>query len=224
MTSDGNGNGNDNGKCELLGPFALFVQGLMGIIVVSTLVWKRYHERPVRRSWEVWAFDVSKQIIGASFVHIINVFISIISKVRQKDIQFHRIVDNPCDYYFLNLLFDTTVGIPILYGCIIGLTKICKLIGLVGVECGEYGDPPRFSYYLKQLMIFLAATVIMKGTIYETMITFPILVRLAMWALSRLDKYPSVQEGFVLLVFPLVMNVLQYYTVDTLIKGHRVAL
>lgn len=218
-------------KCELLGPFALFVQGVMGVIVVGTLVWKRYHERPVRRPWKVWAFDVSKQVIGASFVHVVNVFISVISRVRMQMgvlvvvvdvVPMRKIVDNPCDYYFLNLLFDTTVGIPVLYGCLIGVTKVTRMVfHAEGVESGEYGDPPRTKYYLKQLAIYLIASAATKAAIYETMVTFPVLVHIAMWMLSRLDKYPTVQEGFVLLVFPLVMNVVQYYVVDTLIKGRN---
>jgi hypothetical protein len=39
--------------CRLLGPTALVVQGLMGIFVILSLVWKRNHESPIR-PWRIW--------------------------------------------------------------------------------------------------------------------------------------------------------------------------
>jgi hypothetical protein len=55
--------GVDDGTCELLGPPALIVQGLMGIMVILTLVYKRQREKP-KRKWRIWMFDVSKQLVG----------------------------------------------------------------------------------------------------------------------------------------------------------------
>lgn len=102
----------------------------MAVLTMGSLVWKRYHERPHRRPWRIWMYDVSKQVIGASFVHITNLFLSIISKIRLHVFTVKgnpkRICDNPCDYYFLNLLFDTTIGIPILYFFIVGITGVLK--------------------------------------------------------------------------------------------------
>lgn len=40
-------------RCRLLGPTALIVQGLMGILVILSLIWKRNHESP-RRPWRIW--------------------------------------------------------------------------------------------------------------------------------------------------------------------------
>jgi hypothetical protein len=50
-------------------------------------------------------------------------------------------------------------------------------------------------------------------------VVFPVLVHIAVWLLARLDPYPNVQVTFVLLVFPLVMNIFQYYVVDNLIQS-----
>lgn len=212
----------DSGKCELLGPVGLTVQGVMGILAIGSLVWKRYHEHPHRRPWKIWFYDVSKQVIGASFVHMLNLFLSIISKLK---IRFaiskspNKICDNPCDYYFLNLLFDTTVGIPILYLFITSITHFLARVAVQGVTSGEYGNPPRMAHYFKQLLVYLASLGLMKGSIYLLLISFPVVVRLAIWLLSRLDNYPDLQVGFVLLVFPLVMNTFQYYVVDSLIQS-----
>ena len=215
--------GEDNGKCELLGPFGLFVQALMAVLTMGSLVWKRYHERPHRRPWRIWMYDVSKQVIGASFVHITNLFLSIISKIRLHVFTVKgnpkRICDNPCDYYFLNLLVDTTIGIPILYFFIVGITGVLKGMHIHGLNSGEYGDPPLLSNYAKQLVVYLVSLGLTKLSVYVLMLSFPILVRVAIWMLSRLDPYPNVQVGFVLLVFPLIMNVFQCYVVDNLIQS-----
>lgn len=40
-------------NCRLLGPFALFVQAVMGVVVVGSLVLKRQGEKP-KRPWKIW--------------------------------------------------------------------------------------------------------------------------------------------------------------------------
>lgn len=91
----------DKRTCQLMGPTALVVQGLMGIGVVATLLYKRQREKP-QRKWRVWVFDVSKQILGQIVVHFGNIGIS--------DWISHVSVKNPCVTYFLNILVDTTIG------------------------------------------------------------------------------------------------------------------
>jgi hypothetical protein len=91
----------------------------MGVLVISSLVYKRHREKP-KRPWRIWyaehrdllrstgfhsrvrLFDVSKQVVGQMFVHGVNVLIS--------DLGSHHSAGNACVYYFLNILIDTTVG------------------------------------------------------------------------------------------------------------------
>lgn len=55
-------------NCKLLGPFALFIQAIMGVVVVGSLVLKRQREKP-KRPWKIWYVedgvleqpDISKQ-------------------------------------------------------------------------------------------------------------------------------------------------------------------
>ena len=63
-------------ECKLMaGLFADVVQLVLGGVAVSTLVFKRYRERP-RRPWRIWFMDVSKQGLGALFAHVLNLFLS----------------------------------------------------------------------------------------------------------------------------------------------------
>jgi hypothetical protein len=90
----------------------------MGVLVILSLLYKRYREKP-QRPWRIWCasypsltggevyghtrlFDVSKQVVGQMFVHGVNVLIS--------DGLSRHSSSNACVTYFLNILVDTTLG------------------------------------------------------------------------------------------------------------------
>ena len=108
------------GECRLLGPFALFIQGALGLLAMLSLVWKRYRERP-QRPLKIWAFDVSKQVVGSVLVHIANLLMSMLSAgqftVKPKmsaassssaDGPDQSYTPNPCSFYLLNLAIDVS--------------------------------------------------------------------------------------------------------------------
>jgi hypothetical protein len=41
-------------NCRLLGPTALVVQALMGVLVLGSLLYKRHREKP-KRAWKIWS-------------------------------------------------------------------------------------------------------------------------------------------------------------------------
>lgn len=100
--------GAENGECRLLGPFALFIQGALGVLALGSLVFKRWRERP-QRPFKIWAFDASKQVVGSSLLHIANLLMSMLSSggltptPRAGDYQ-----ANPCSFYLLNLAIDVS--------------------------------------------------------------------------------------------------------------------
>lgn len=108
-----------NGECRLLGPFALVVQGALGGLALLALVYKRWKERP-QRPLKIWAFDVSKQVVGSVLVHIANLLMSMLSSgqfsiklgpqhiSRDAATTASRYVPNPCSFYLLNLAIDVS--------------------------------------------------------------------------------------------------------------------
>ncbi|KAJ0396719.1 hypothetical protein P43SY_003720 [Pythium insidiosum] len=97
-------------ECKLLsGGFATFLQVLLGIIALSVLVVKRYHEVP-RRPVTVWAFDASKQMIGAGFAHVANLLIAIMLYQYEHGHGSASSGVDQCAFYFVNFTMDTTVG------------------------------------------------------------------------------------------------------------------
>lgn len=107
-----------NGECELLGPFALLVQLALGGLALLALVFKRWRERP-QRPVKVWAFDVSKQVVGSVLLHAANLVMSMLSSGRLS-MKMEDVIEarhehgsasgdpNPCSFYFLNLLIDVS--------------------------------------------------------------------------------------------------------------------
>lgn len=208
-----------NGKCELLGPFSLVVQAALGALALLVLVYKRWRERP-QRPVKVWAFDVSKQVFGSAMLHLANLLASLFS-AGQIDVEtaYHP---NPCTYYLLNLGIDTTLGIPILILILRVLNHAALYTPLANppesIESGNYGDPPRALWWLKQSMIYFAGLVCMKTCVVILIHILPFIVKVGDWALKWTEGNTAVQIFFVMLLFPVIMNGLQYYIIDIFIK------
>jgi hypothetical protein len=108
-----------NGECKLLGSFALIVQAALGGLALMALVYKRWRERP-QRPLKIWAFDVSKQVVGSILVHIANLLMSMLSsgqfsiKVSPGQVARRAVgadghyQPNPCSFYLLNLAIDVS--------------------------------------------------------------------------------------------------------------------
>lgn len=107
----------DNGECHLLGPWALIVQGALGLLALSSLVYKRWRETP-RRPLRIWFFDVSKQVFGSVLLHLANILMSMLSSgsfdvaAKTKATPQYAGADdegnqpNPCSFYLLNITID----------------------------------------------------------------------------------------------------------------------
>lgn len=99
----------NNGDCELLGPFALFIQGALGGLALLSLVYKRWRERP-QRPLKIWAFDASKQVFGSVLLHIANLLMSMLSagQLTVSPSVTREYQPNPCSFYLLNLAIDVS--------------------------------------------------------------------------------------------------------------------
>ncbi|KAJ9477371.1 Vacuolar membrane protein [Pseudozyma hubeiensis] len=229
----------DGDNCKLMGPFALFVQAIMGILVIGSLVYKRQREKP-KRKWKIWALDISKQMLGQLFVHILNVILS--------DFVASGGGENPCSLYFLNILVDTTVGVFFIYVALKYVTYyLTERLGLEGFVSGQYtpplpsivpapsGEPgssaqagadrrafrrgrPRIEYWLKQLASYLFVLFLMKMAVLVIFALFPFLFDVGSWILGFFGSHKDVQVLFSMALFPLAMNVLQFWLIDSLLR------
>ncbi len=60
-------------QCKLLsGFFSYFIQSVLAVLALVTLVYKRKIEKP-QRDFMTWGFDVMKQVVGSILVHMWNI-------------------------------------------------------------------------------------------------------------------------------------------------------
>lgn len=186
----------------------------------------------MRRTWIVWIFDVSKQVIGAMGVHVFNLLLLILKAAPDPDglsasdnIDCGDDCGDPCDWYFLSIVLDCTIGVYILYLVLRGLSYVLKQkLQVTQIDSGEYGpDPykPSTRAYLKQLAVYFGAVMVTKFLIYGFVECFETEL---LWVTSHvllawLDEYPNEFEIFVVMfVVPVCMNCLQLILVDNFIQ------
>ncbi|CAK7224828.1 hypothetical protein SCUCBS95973_005652 [Sporothrix curviconia] len=234
----GPGHAEPSGDCRLMGPFAIFVQLGLGGLALMSLVYKRWRERP-QRPVKIWFFDVSKQVFGSVLVHMANVFMSLLTSGRfsikltpsvvsraavllQRDGGSEPYTPNPCSFYLLNLAIDTTLGIPILIFLLRITTAIVSYTPLgrpaESIQSGNYGRPPNAWWWLKQSIIYFCGLFGMKICVLIIFVTMPWISRVGDWALRWTEGNEQLQIIFVMMLFPLIMNALQYYIIDSFIK------
>ncbi|KAL6924716.1 hypothetical protein ACHAPO_005508 [Fusarium lateritium] len=227
------GEDGSGGECSLLGSFALVVQGALGALALLSLVYKRWRERP-QRPLKIWFFDVSKQVFGSVLVHIANIFMSMLTSGRfsvQVDPSAATVTTrsddddyapNPCSFYLLNLAIDTTLGIPILIVLLKVLTGLVRYTPVgqppESVQSGNYGSPPNAVWWLKQSVIYFCGLFGMKVCVLIIFIMMPWISKAGDWALGWTEGNEKLQIAFVMMIFPLIMNALQYYIIDSFIK------
>lgn len=94
-------------------------------------------------------------------------------------------------------------------------TDILHWPGFVSGAYGNIPDPeggssrPRLSYWLRQLCMYFFALLLMKLGVLGLFALFPWLFDLGRWLLGWLGDNVNAQVVFVMMVFPLVMNVVQ---------------
>lgn len=203
----------DQPSCQLLGPTALIVQGLLGILVLLSLVYKRHRETP-KRPWRIWLFDVSKQVVGQMFVHTANLLAA--------GLVSHHTDGNACVNYFLNILIDTTFGIGLIYVVLHATTRLfTEKFHLKGFESGVYGDPPSIKYWARQAALYVFSLSAMKVVVVTFLVLFPAIYVAGEWLLSWTwtGDGDGLQVVFVMGIFPIIMNVLQFWLIDSIVKA-----
>lgn len=123
------------------------------------------------------------------------------------------------------LSLKTTVGIPILVVLLRLLTHGFSLTPLgnppQSIHSGNYGRPPKTKWWLKQSFIYFLGLLGMKACVFFIFQICPWIIRVGDWALRWTEGDEMVQVFFVMLFFPVVMNALQYYIIDSFIKDQK---
>jgi hypothetical protein len=87
------------------------------------------------------------------------------------------------------------------------------------IQSGNYGQPPKVTWWLKQCLIYFLGLLGMKCCVFFIFQICPWIIDVGNWALRWTEGNETVQVIFVMLVFPVIMNALQYYIIDGFIKN-----
>ena len=128
----------------------------------------------------------------------------------------------------LRLIYlKTTLGIPILVILLRLFTYAIAQTPLgnppESIQSGNYGQPPKSSWWAKQSLIYFFGLLGMKTCVLFVFHILPWISRVGDWALRWTEGNETVQVAFVMLLFPLIMNALQYYIIDSFIKNSKIS-
>lgn len=203
--------------CSLISTsFGWWLQVILGGLCFISLVGKRFTDR-VRRPWKVWFFDTSKQACAAGIMHFGNIFLALAFG------QFLDSSSDPCNWYWINLTLDDTLGVLVIY-ILLRLLQCTYRLRCVNrphlALSGEYGDPPELHIFARQLLDFQGIVVLEKLLLASFVVNFTDQVEsVANALLGWLDLYPRIKLVLVMVLSPLVMNVFALWVADSFLQG-----
>ena len=207
-------------RCELFGLVGYIVQGILAIAALLTLIIKRCQEKP-KRPWKVWWFDVSKQVIAALVLHIVNL---ILSSWLTND----EDISDECVWYFVTLFLDCTLGAFLSYILMwvvdgIAIVGNCKYIKS-GLYFEEYVKDGKRKFKLIKKMYFAQLTVWLVITIINKLLLLAF-VKIAKKFWENFGNFiltpftnANVKLVVVMIIFPVILNALYFWVSDNLLK------
>jgi len=164
--------------------------------------------------------DVSKQGVQSVFVHFINIALSIFFSSLSLTLTEGTRGDE-CAFYFISFILDTALGIHLIWLFLRAVRVVSKMVGVTSIQYqGQYGSPPSFEIYVKQLYVFLAATALSKLVLALVMFAFhESLNALGTWLFQSLQLRPASELIVVMLLAPLFLNAAQYWVQDSILSS-----
>jgi hypothetical protein len=86
------------------------------------------------------------------------------------------------------------------------------------IKSGNYGHPPKWTWWLKQSFLYFIGLMLMKLCVAAIFQLLPWIAWVGDWALKWTEGNKKLQIAFVMFIFPVIMNALQYYIIDSFIK------
>ncbi|XP_046628438.1 store-operated calcium entry regulator STIMATE-like [Neodiprion virginianus] len=189
------------GKDALTDVFGWFLQILLAALAFTCLILKRFCEpRYERRPWLIWFYDTSKQGLGALVIHLANVYLA------------SRFQGDPCTWYIINFLLDSSVGLLIIWVGIRLSQYLARSKQWESINFGEYGKPPSVNAWLTQCVLYVLLMIIVK-------IFITLLIQLNFWdRVKDLILAPitnaRVEAAVVMLIIPFFVNALMFWVTD----------
>ena len=205
-------------KCKLLeGSLTYFLQLLLAVISMGCIYYKWKHEYPRRQS-KVVIFDVSKQIYGMGFAHILNILIAILMTKRIT-------VTDECRWYFINFSVDVIFGTLLNWLLLKKFNKYIENKNWTVMSTGSYNTSGNCinKSFIYQTIGWISIIFTAKMIIFA-IILLPFAEALnsyGRWILSPVSHNIQIELIVVMIVFPLIFNIIQFWIQDTFLKGKK---
>lgn len=207
----------------LSGPSGKITQFLLFLCCCGILAFKYYWDRGGRTVME-FLLDSSKQIIASGWIHLLNLGFAMKLEAH------YRADGDQCDWYWLNIVLDCTIGVALNYALLQLLTSIASSFApdqADDLRTGEYRDKNDAfvpATYLKQLTVWMVVVSIMKVCMLLIMVfghTF--LLQLAQLMLIPFDASAEAKLFVVMIATPLLMTAFQFWLTDAFISKKQTA-
>ncbi len=205
-------------KCKLLeGVLTYFLQLLLALISLGSIYYKWKHEYP-RRQAKVVVFDLGKQISGMGFSHILNILIAILMTKRIT-------VTDECRWYFINFNVDVVFGTLLNWVLLKRFNRYIEKKNWNIMDTGSYKSSENcinksFIYQtLAWISIIFTAKLIILALIL--MPFAEVLNSYGRWVLGPVSHNIDLELTIVMVVFPLIFNVIQFWIQDTFLRGKK---
>ena len=87
-----------------------------------------------------------------------------------------------------------TTGVGIIYYCLKWATLLLsEKLGFEGFRSGEYGSPPSFVYWIRQLVVYVSCLTVMKLVVVGLFALWPGVFKIGEWLLSWLRNKDAAQ-------------------------------
>jgi STIMATE family len=217
--------------CRLIpGVLGLALQGILFLGVCMVLLVKKQLDEPPR-SWATFLADSSKQLIGAGWLHVMNLLCSwALDALDRQGEASEAEGGDACDWYFINIVVDCSLGVILEFLILRGWSFAIERLGSPGcseaLESGQYYEPVGYGQqpcfqrrrYVKQLLLWLLVVAQMKLVLVALFLAMHSrLVRLAHSSLAPIHSEEAKLVA-VMVVVPSAMNTLQVWLVDAFIK------
>lgn len=218
-------------ECHLIsGVFAQCLQIILGLLAMSTLVYKRHTETVTQRPYEVWLMDVSKQGVQSVFIHFTNIALAVVfsgmmelegnsgsSEAAGAAGHSH----DECAFYFISFVLDTFLGVHLIWLVLKAVRVLAVSFNWTSLkDQGYYGVPPSFDWYVKQLYVFLGATAISKFIIGFVMLAWKFHIdALGTFLFQGFRLRPATELTIVMIICPAFLNTVQYWLQDNILQS-----
>lgn len=202
-------------KCRLLsGVFAVFIQTVLVGVCVLTLLIKRALERP-QRDIVTWAFDFGKQGVGSAVSHFSNIVLSVYIAGTIRD-------SNECSWYLLSYVVDSTLGLGLNVGLLYIVEIVQQRLSPTTVT-GHYGNPPQFSLFLPQLLVWMGIIATSKAIVLTLLILLaePLDTALRILFATFFESFhasPKFELLMVMVFVPTISNTIYFWITDSCLK------